>query len=191
VCIRKRNHAGPYRESEGLIVPFEGTGQHNPARGKDPCFVHATEGRRVLEIAYGYKLHKSPGRYRGSSVVRPSRMSFARQAGSLNPFKASISYFYACLAMKNIGKPCAGKPHARIDEGRLMDDQSGRHVIVARGEALMEGPAAGLISASYSTLFTLVSFLLQELFGKISNCNCNDDSEHPFDQDELAGNSGV
>ena len=34
-------------------------------------------------------------------------------------------------------------------------------------------------------------FILQELFGKISKCNCNDDSEHPFDQDELAGNSGV
>ena len=24
--------------------------------------------------------------------------------------------------MKNIGKPCAGKPQARIDEGGLMDD---------------------------------------------------------------------
>jgi len=23
----------------------------------------------------------------------------------------------ACLAVKNIGKPCAGKPHARFDEG--------------------------------------------------------------------------
>ena len=25
----------------------------------------------------------------------------------------------ACLTMKNIGKPCAGKPHARFDEGRV------------------------------------------------------------------------
>ena len=25
----------------------------------------------------------------------------------------------ACLAVKNIGKPCAGKPHARFDEGGL------------------------------------------------------------------------
>ncbi len=24
---------------------------------------------------------------------------------------------YACLTAKNIGKPCAGKPHARFDEG--------------------------------------------------------------------------
>ena len=27
----------------------------------------------------------------------------------------------ACLTVKNIGKPCAGKSHARIDEGRLMN----------------------------------------------------------------------
>lgn len=25
----------------------------------------------------------------------------------------------ACLTVKNIGKPCAGKPHARFDEGGL------------------------------------------------------------------------
>ena len=25
--------------------------------------------------------------------------------------------FGACLGVKNIGKPCAGKPHARFDEG--------------------------------------------------------------------------
>jgi hypothetical protein len=41
--IRKRNRQGPYRESEGFIVPLEGTGQHNPARGKEPYFVHATK----------------------------------------------------------------------------------------------------------------------------------------------------
>ena len=44
--IRKRNRVGPYRESEGFIVPLEGMGQHNPARGKGPCFVHATKERR-------------------------------------------------------------------------------------------------------------------------------------------------
>ena len=27
--------------------------------------------------------------------------------------------FGACLGMKSIGKPCAGKPHARFDEGAL------------------------------------------------------------------------
>jgi hypothetical protein len=44
--IRKRSRGGLYRESEGSIVPLEGTGQHNPFRGKGPCFVHATKERR-------------------------------------------------------------------------------------------------------------------------------------------------
>jgi hypothetical protein len=35
------------RESQGLIVPFEAEGQHNPSRGKGPYFVHVTEGRRI------------------------------------------------------------------------------------------------------------------------------------------------
>jgi hypothetical protein len=42
---RKRNDRG--RESEGLEVPIESEGQHNPGRGKGPCFVRATEERRV------------------------------------------------------------------------------------------------------------------------------------------------
>lgn len=45
--IRKRKRSGPRRESEGFIVPFESEGQHNPGRGKGPCFVHATEERRI------------------------------------------------------------------------------------------------------------------------------------------------
>ena len=49
--IRRRNRGGLYRESEGFIVPFEGMGQHNPARGKGPYFVHATETGRVMKIA--------------------------------------------------------------------------------------------------------------------------------------------
>jgi len=43
LCIRKRNHSGLYRESEGFMVPVEDKGQQNPVRGKEPCFVHATE----------------------------------------------------------------------------------------------------------------------------------------------------
>ena len=27
----------------------------------------------------------------------------------------------ACLAVKNTGKPCAGEPHARFDEGGLVE----------------------------------------------------------------------
>ena len=46
-----RSRGGLWWESEGSIVPVEGLGQHNPARGKGLCFVHATKGRRVMEIA--------------------------------------------------------------------------------------------------------------------------------------------
>ena len=42
-----RNRHRPYRESEGFILPFEGERQHNDTRGKEPCFVHATEEPRV------------------------------------------------------------------------------------------------------------------------------------------------
>jgi hypothetical protein len=38
------------RESEGFIVPFEGKGQHNPARGKGSYFVHATYERRIRRL---------------------------------------------------------------------------------------------------------------------------------------------
>ena len=46
-CIRQRKHDGPVRKSEGFIVPSEAEGQHNRGRGKEPCFVRATEGRRI------------------------------------------------------------------------------------------------------------------------------------------------
>ena len=35
-----RKRRGLSWESEGFIVPLEGLGQHNPARGKGPYFVH-------------------------------------------------------------------------------------------------------------------------------------------------------
>ena len=45
--IRKRKRSLCLRESEGFEVPFEFEGQHNPERGKGPCFVRATEERRI------------------------------------------------------------------------------------------------------------------------------------------------
>jgi hypothetical protein len=45
--IRERKRSDRRRESEGLIVPIESAGQHNPGRGKGPCFVRATKGRRI------------------------------------------------------------------------------------------------------------------------------------------------
>jgi len=37
--------------------------------------------------------------------------------------------------MKNIGKPCTGKPYARFDEGALMKVKTQEYVIAACGEA--------------------------------------------------------
>ena len=52
-CIRRsRNHCGLQRESEGFIVPIEGMGQHNPARGKGPYFVHATKEWRIRGLPW-------------------------------------------------------------------------------------------------------------------------------------------
>ena len=45
-----RNRTGPQRESEGFVVPFEGAGEQNPARGKGPCFVEATEAWRMRRL---------------------------------------------------------------------------------------------------------------------------------------------
>ncbi len=54
-----------------------------------------------------------------------------RCAQSLNADKTHIGGFNesgldisACLGMKNIGKPCAGKSHARFDEGGLPSGSS-------------------------------------------------------------------
>ena len=45
--IRRRKRSGPERELEGFIVPIAVQEQHKPGRGKGPCFVRATEGRRI------------------------------------------------------------------------------------------------------------------------------------------------
>lgn len=42
--------------------------------------------------------------------------------------------------MKNIGKPDAVKLHVRFDEGRLMNEHVGRHVVAACGEASNKSP---------------------------------------------------
>lgn len=41
--------------------------------------------------------------------------------------------------MKNIGKPCTGKPYARFDEGALMKVGTLDHVVAACGEASSQG----------------------------------------------------
>jgi len=50
---RGRNFTGPYRESEGFIVPIEDKGQHNPVQGKGPYFVLATNEWRIRRLPWG------------------------------------------------------------------------------------------------------------------------------------------
>jgi len=48
-----RNRRGLSWESEGCIVPLEGRGQHNLARGKGPYFVHVIRRVEDQGIALG------------------------------------------------------------------------------------------------------------------------------------------
>jgi hypothetical protein len=41
--------------------------------------------------------------------------------------------------MKDIGKPCTGKPYARFDEGALRKDRTLERVVAACGEAPSQG----------------------------------------------------
>ena len=101
-----RNRQGPSWESEGCIVPLEGRGQHNLARGKGPYFVHVF--RRVEDpgIAFGLST---------PFTIRTLQRKLSRKA---KPESGSLDTG-ACLLRKNIGKPCMGKPYARFDEGAL------------------------------------------------------------------------
>ena len=47
----ERNGDGLCWKSEGFIVPFEGERQRNDTRGKEPCFIHATEEEKAKMIA--------------------------------------------------------------------------------------------------------------------------------------------
>jgi hypothetical protein len=47
----ERNDGGLYWKSEGFILLFEGERQHNDTRGKEPCFIHATEEEMAEMIA--------------------------------------------------------------------------------------------------------------------------------------------
>jgi hypothetical protein len=64
---------GPHRESEGFKEPSEGAGQHNPARGKGPCFVRATEGWMMRGLQRCSEPRKVSGHCRGSCTARPSK----------------------------------------------------------------------------------------------------------------------
>jgi len=69
---------------------------------------------------------------------------------------------YACPGMKNIGKPCTGKPYARFDEGGLVMVSMGwllRHRQTKVAETDRPTPnAAGASSLLYPFTFLLLQF---------------------------------
>ena len=101
-----RNRRGLSWESEGCIVPLEGLGQQNPARGKGPYFVHVIRRVEDQGIAFGLST---------PFTIRTLQRKLSRKA---KPESGSLDTG-ACLLRKNIGKPCMGKPYARIAEGAL------------------------------------------------------------------------
>ena len=64
------------------------------------------------------KRHKI--RDRKTGYIRFTEPRSVREVWSLQSADDSGLDEGACLAVKNIGKPCAGKPHARFDEGGLI-----------------------------------------------------------------------
>jgi hypothetical protein len=94
---RGRNRAGPCRESERLIVPLAGSGQHNPTRGKGPHFHFAPDGTPLRGLPSGCHPALCSGR---------SLWGLGRRAERGLP--------RACRRSMVIGEPCAGKPHARL-----------------------------------------------------------------------------
>ena len=131
-----RSHGGLWWESEGSIVPFEDQGQHNPVRGKGPCFVHATEEWRIRGLQRCQQARKASGHSRGSCTARPSRNQPAAsmpcttrsigRTSSVTPTTLSALQGAgdsgleegACPAVKNIGKPCAVRRPLKVPTRR-------------------------------------------------------------------------
>jgi hypothetical protein len=99
-----RKRARPRRESERLILPLASPGQQNPGRGKGPHFHRAADGAPGEGIAV---------RLVTPRVVPPAPPRWLDRRAERTPVRA-------CRRLKVIGEPCAGKLHARFDEGALV-----------------------------------------------------------------------
>ena len=102
---------------------------------------------------------------RKAALCRFSRRDLYERYGLVQGFRESGLELGACLGVKNIGKPCAGEPQARFDEGRLMNEQVCWHVVAACGETSIKALAGG----------RYVSFLLYPVFCLFS-CNLKRDT---------------
>jgi len=106
---RKAKSSIVQRESEGAIVPLM-VAEQNATGGKGPCFGRASEGgKREGMVARP----NNPGRHEPAEHARELRRALWALA-ERHPDR------YGCGARhvrKAIGKPCAGKPHARFERG--------------------------------------------------------------------------
>jgi len=129
---------GAQRESEGVVVPSMAA-QNNAAGGKGPCFGCAvgsgrregmTETTRSNHPGGPWADDKAPCRSKQLWAPAERQASRPRPAGSaegvtsLGAAGRRLGRRRACRAVKTIGKPCAGKPHARferrwLETGRL------------------------------------------------------------------------
>ena len=84
----------------------------NSSRILDKVKTHAEERLRT-HLMKQHKIRESWNRLRPISEPKALCVLWAIQSSDNGGLKNST-----CLGVKNIGKPCAGKPHARFDEGR-------------------------------------------------------------------------
>ena len=115
--IRSRNRRRLSRKSEGFIVPLETEGQHNPQSREGTLL--CSRNRRVEDQGIAMSL-TTPDAIR--TLQRRLYTKAKQEPAYRLPWTARTPERTrledgACLGVKNIGKQCAGKSHARFDEG--------------------------------------------------------------------------
>jgi hypothetical protein len=130
----KVKSTGAQRESEGVVVPWRAV-QENAAGGKGPCFGDASTGGKS-EGMVRTAGPKDPGGLQPIDRVRrlQRKLYVAAERDRGRRFRAlyhthrsdvlwvawerdTVSDTVHAALVNTIGKPCAGKPHARFERG--------------------------------------------------------------------------
>jgi hypothetical protein len=124
---QSRNGHAAERESEGFVVPTKAEEQ-KPLEGRGPALVVYADGSKREGMTPGAS-NNPEGKAREPQRVlyvcakrckmRRSREQYqALRGDDLQAARQPNAYCHrACHIVKIIGKPCAGKPHARFDRG--------------------------------------------------------------------------
>jgi hypothetical protein len=124
---QSRNGHAAERESEGLVVPKKAEEQ-KPLEGRGPALVAYMDGGKREGMTPGASNNpevkaREPQRVlyvcaKRSSTLRSREKYEAWRSDDLQDARRSSGYCArACHTVKTIGKPCAGKPHARFERG--------------------------------------------------------------------------